>query len=78
MGKRYVIKYKEIFETGYVKYHVYQSGKTYDFVSNAIALKCATKFRFKWVADLLCWNLNKSTKDFKIFEVIEFHKINYN
>lgn len=71
MGKRYIIKYKEIFETGYVKYHLYQSGKTIDFGSDAIAFKFATKFRFKWVADLLCWNLNKSAKDFKIYQVIE-------
>lgn len=76
MSKKYCIKYVGLFECGYVKYHLYSSGKTVNLGSDYIAKKWATKFRFKWIANLCCKLLNKTTKDFRTFTVVDINTNN--
>ncbi len=74
MKTKYVIYFTGIFEYGYVTI-VWNKPKTENikYDNPADSLKAATKFRFKFLAKLLCKLMQKSTKDLRTFEVRE-HK----
>ncbi len=73
MPTKYVIYFTGICEYGYVTI-VWSKPKTdnikYD--NQADSLKAATKFRFKFLAKLLCKLMQKSCKTIRSFEVREF------
>lgn len=59
MKKRYVIAYIDLFGRGYVKCVWRGHGTTVPFQNDQQALAFATKFRFKWVAQICCWMFNR-------------------
>ena len=73
MKKRYVISSSGLFEFGYVRSNWSGfAGKTVYYKSIGEARRDATKMRFKWIANLWCWILNKESRrnyDFRIFKV---------
>lgn len=63
----YVIHYTGIFQEGYVKITFWKRSKTVPMKSHQESLAFASKFRFKFIANLLCRLHNwTSLKDFKL------------
>jgi hypothetical protein len=78
--EKYVITYTCIFTTGYVKLtwnpFIKQDEKRLDNIWDG--MEFATKFRFKWLADLYCYILQKSSDaniELKTFYVRRYFKI---
>lgn len=74
MKKKYAILFEGLFEYGYVKSVFFQKSKTIKIGSIEESKKFATKFRFKWVANLLCRICNWSSKvnfDLRTYKVVE-------
>lgn len=75
--KFYVIQHDFIFGSGYVKLTL---GTDDEFVEldTEDSIGFATKFKRKWMADLMCWLMNKLEKDndplSKTFKVVEISK----
>lgn len=73
---RFVVRYERInfdikdMETGYIHFQLFGKQKWAMVNSLEESLSLATKFRFKWMAQLECWTLNK-TKDIVFFYVEE-------
>lgn len=59
----YKIYYSDILSYGYIKVSIFKK-------SGATNLP-ATKFKFKIIAILYCWLLNKAEKGFKTFRVVK-------
>jgi hypothetical protein len=71
--KRFVIRYTDVFTGGYVRATLTIPGITIIYESEELAIKDATKFRFKWLANAWCKLLNYNRNDFKIFTVKEIN-----
>ncbi len=75
MKKQYSIFFEGILEKGYVKLVLpCILFKDVKFENHDEAKKFATKYRFKWVANLMCRICNWSSKvnyDFRTFKVVE-------
>lgn len=74
MKKRYAIYFNGLFEYGYVKAVLFQKSKSVKIDSIHESKKFATKFRFKWIADLFCGICNWSSKvnfDLRTYKVVE-------
>lgn len=70
---RYAIYFSGIFEYGYVQHSFTKRPSEFKLASISEALEFATKFRFKWVADLYCRLLEKQAAmnyDFRTFKVV--------
>ncbi len=70
--QRYVIKFTGLFEVGYVKFTLIGHKQEIEFANLQESLKFATKFKFKFIANICCWFLNNTGTDFtlRVFEVI--------
>lgn len=75
MKKKYLISYTGLFESGYVILKLTgESGKRVHFDGFQDAKNAATKFRFKWWVDFVCYMLNRNSIvnfDFITFEVVK-------
>ncbi len=71
--KRYVVYYTGILEWGYVTF-VWRKPKekTIVYPHPEDAIKFATKFRFKWFANFVRWNMERSSEGIRCFEVHEY------
>lgn len=58
MKKRYVISYIGLFEFGYVQLNWFKKNQSVPFKTTSECEKFASKFKFKWVANLWCRILN--------------------
>ena len=74
----YVIYFQGIFQEGYVKSSLFKKhGTTIPLSSHTEAINLATKFRFKWTADLFCGIFNKIGKhnyDLRNYSVKKINK----
>jgi hypothetical protein len=70
---RYVVYYTGILEWGYVTM-VWRKPKTpvQVFQQPEDAIKFATKFRFKWIANWVRWSMERSSEGIRCFEVQEY------
>lgn len=66
----YCIRYLGLCERGYVKFHSGSTGKTIDVGNDFNGKRFATKFRFKWFADIICFLLNQNN-DFRTYTVLK-------
>jgi hypothetical protein len=60
----YKISYRGILKYGYVTVRFF--GK-----KGGVTNKPPTKFRFKMIANICCWLLNKSDEEFNTFKVVK-------
>lgn len=74
----YVIYFSGLFQQGYVRSVFWKRGhkkENIHFETEKEALDFATKYRFKWYADFLCWMYNKLNDrnfGFRTYSVKEF------
>lgn len=68
----YVIHYTGIFQEGYVKHTIFKKSKTVPLQTHNEGIEFASKYRFKFIADLFCllhnWEAERNF-DFKTFKV---------
>lgn len=72
MKPKYVIHFTGIFQEGYVKFVLLDKTGTIPFQNQKEVLDFATKFRFKWMADLFCFmqdRISRFNYDLKTFKV---------
>lgn len=74
MKKRYAIYFSGLFEYGYVKAVLFQKSKSVKIDSIHESKKFATKFKFKWIANMMCKIYNWSSKvnyELRTYKVVE-------
>lgn len=74
---RYVVYYTGVFEWGYVTI-VWRKPKqkTMTFTEHEDAVKYATKFRFKWVANYVARSMERTSEGIRCFEVKQYPFVN--
>lgn len=73
MDKRYVIRFSGLFEHGFLKYSWWKQSQAVPLEPGK-ELEFATKFRFKWIANLCCrsmQNISDHRHDFRTWSVME-------
>lgn len=75
----YVIYFTGFLEQGYVRSVFYRKGKqeNQQFKTEKEVLKFATKYKFRWYANFLCWMYNKNSINnfrFRIYSVKKLTK----
>ena len=81
MRKRYVIHVSGLFSYGYVRTQWMGERECVGLSCEADVLKWATKFRFRWHAQALCWMYNRLSirnVELKKYSVKEYKPLNIN
>lgn len=69
----YYIAFTGIMECGSVKLTLFKKSKTVP-LENISFQEWATKFRFLFIAKFLCWFLNKTDDNFRVYKVVKCKK----
>lgn len=73
----YAIHYTGLFSSGYVRHTLFEKEGMVQHQTADEAVDFATKYRFKFIAALLCMMHNYNSQknyDFKTFKVVEINK----